>query len=195
MSEENNTIIIKKYANRRLYHTGISGYVTLDDLAEMVRKEQEFQVVDAKTGEDLTRSVLTQIIFEQENSSGDSLLPISFLRQLISLYDNSVRAAVPSYLEATLSQFMNEQEKIRDMMSTSFGVPGLEEFEKQAKQNMAFFQDAITSINPFMIGMQTHQAPEKAEQTQNKQEENKSDELSQMREQMKAMQAQLDKLN
>ena len=195
MTESSSPIIIKKYANRRLYHTGISGYITLDDLAAMVRKEEDFKVIDAKSGEDLTRAVLTQIIFEQENSSGDSLLPISFLRQLISLYDNSVRAAVPSYLDATLSQFMNEQEKIREMMGNSFGVPGLEEFEKQAKQNMAFFQDAITSINPFMMGVQASKAPEQAAQAQGTQEENKSDELTQMREQMKAMQAQIDKLN
>ncbi|MFY8113332.1 MAG: polyhydroxyalkanoate synthesis repressor PhaR, partial [Rhabdaerophilum sp.] len=108
--------IIKKYANRRLYHTGTSSYVTLEDLAQMVRAGEDFVVTDAKTGEDITRSVLTQIIFEQENK-GQFLLPITFLRQLIQFYGDHMQALVPRYLEMSLTRFMSDQDKLREQMT------------------------------------------------------------------------------
>jgi len=123
MSATDKPTIIKKYANRRLYHTGTSTYVTLDDLAEMVKKGHEFLVQDAKTGEDITRSVLTQIIFEQEGKAGQNLLPIAFLRQLIGYYGDSMQALVPSYLDYSIKALGENQQKFRDQMSTAFG-PG-----------------------------------------------------------------------
>lgn len=195
MTDASAPIVIKKYANRRLYHTGISGYVTLDDLAEMVRKGDEFVVQDAKSGEDLTRSVLTQIIFEQENKSGESLLPVSFLRQLISLYNDSMSSVVPSYLELSLSNFMQEQEKIRDMMASSFGIPNIADLEKQTHANMKMFQDAFSMFNPFMA-MNGTKEPEPAPAPSNSQPSTtqKSD-LDAMKAQMQEMQKKLDEMS
>ncbi|MCA0400666.1 MAG: polyhydroxyalkanoate synthesis repressor PhaR [Proteobacteria bacterium] len=151
-------ITIKKYANRRLYHTGTSSYVTLEDLALMVRQGEEFVVTDAKTGEDITRSVLTQIIFEQENK-GQFLLPIAFLRQLIQFYGDNMQALVPRYLEFSLGQFMAEQQKLRDQFSKSFGAGGFNPgtfaqnpmgaMEEQVRNNMALFQEAMRAFTPF----------------------------------------------
>lgn len=141
----NDTVVIKKYANRRLYNTQTSTYVTLDDLCEMVKEGTEFLVCDAKTGEDLTKSVLTQIIFEQE-SRGENLLPISFLRNIIGFYDDSIKDFVPHYLESSMQTFMKNQEKMRDMM----GVPGfgnpLTQLEEIGKQNIEFFTKAMEGI-------------------------------------------------
>jgi polyhydroxyalkanoate synthesis repressor PhaR len=133
--------IIKKYANRRLYNTDTSAYVTLDTLAEMVRSERDFVVFDAKTGEDLTHQVLTQIIVEQE-SKGQNLLPISFLRQLIRFYGNSMERLVPSYLEFTMNTLAREQEKYTKQLaetlgSTPFGGAAFEAMQLQARKNMA----------------------------------------------------------
>src|SRR5579884_3984881 len=113
--------VIKKYANRRLYNTGTSAYVTLEDLAHMVKRGEDFVVLDAKTGEDITRSVLTQIIFEQEGKVGQSMLPITFLRQLIRFYGDSMQMLVPSYLEFSIDKFTNEQQKFRDQITNAFG--------------------------------------------------------------------------
>ena len=113
--------IIKKYANRRLYHTGTSTYVTLDDLGRMVRQGEDFVVYDAKSGEDITRQVLAQIIFEQENKEGQSLLPIAFLRQLIRFYGDSMQMLVPRYLEVSIDSLTREQEKFRNQMAQAFG--------------------------------------------------------------------------
>lgn len=136
--------VIKKYANRRLYNTATSSYVTLEHLAEMVRKGEDFNVVDAKTGEDLTRSVLTQIIFEQEGR-GHNMLPISFLRQLIGLYGDNLQSFVPSYLEMSMDSFRRNQEAMRRSMSEAFAAPqsSIRIFEDAARQNMAFFEQGL----------------------------------------------------
>ena len=142
--------VIKKYANRRLYDTGRSSYVTLEDLGEMVKEGHDFVVYDAKTGEDLTRSVLTQIIVEEESNEGQSLLPIGFLRQLIGFYGDGLAPLVPNYLEHTIQTFAKNQEQLRQQINKSiegmFPVPNLEEINKQ---NMAMFENAMRMFRPF----------------------------------------------
>lgn len=139
---------VKKYANRRLYNTATSSYVTLDELSQMVRRGEEFVVEDAKTGEDITRSVLTQIILE-EDSKGRNLLPIGFLRQLIGFYDDSLQSFLPRYLELSMENFARNQEQIRSYMEQTFGrfFP-IAQFEDMARQNMALFQRAATMWRP-----------------------------------------------
>jgi len=142
-------IVIKKYANRRLYNTATSSYVTLDHLCQMVKHGDDFVVYDAKTGDDITRSVLTQIIFEEEGK-GQNMLPISFLRQLIGFYGDSLQALVPSYLEMTMASFAKNQEQMRQYAAETFG--GLNPFkhlEEAGRKNMAMFQRAISMFNPF----------------------------------------------
>ena len=148
MAKPQEPVTIKKYANRRLYNTATSSYVTLDDLSIMVRNGQDFTVVDAKTGEDITRSVLTQIIFEQEGKGGQNLLPINFLRQLIRFYGDSMQLLVPRYLETSLQHFAQEQEKFRDQMGKTFNIPGFGAFDEQVKRNMEMFQRAFTMFLP-----------------------------------------------
>jgi polyhydroxyalkanoate synthesis repressor PhaR len=142
--------VIKKYANRRLYDTGRSSYVTLEDLGEMVKEGHDFVVYDAKTGEDLTRSVLTQIIVEEEQNEGQALLPIGFLRQLIGFYGDGLAPLVPNYLEHTIQTFAKNQEQLRQQINKSiegmFPVPNLEEINKQ---NMAMFENAMRMFRPF----------------------------------------------
>ncbi|GGD18908.1 methyl-accepting chemotaxis protein [Aquisalinus flavus] len=139
-ASQDGPIIIKKYANRRLYNTATSSYVTLDYLSGMVREGEEFVVYDAKSGDEITRSVLTQIIFEEENK-GQNLLPISFLRQLIGYYGDSMQSFVPSYLEMSMESFHKNQEAMRKSMSEAFGdSPGLKLFEDVTRQNMAMFE-------------------------------------------------------
>src|SRR3954447_3294156 len=121
MAKSDGPIKIKKYANRRLYNTGTSTYVTLEDLATMVKSGEDFAVEDAKSGEDITRSVLAQIIFEQENKEGQNLLPINFLRQLIRFYGDSMQMLVPRYLEVSIDSFTREQEKFRQQLTQAFG--------------------------------------------------------------------------
>ncbi|MFK7792280.1 MAG: polyhydroxyalkanoate synthesis repressor PhaR [Devosiaceae bacterium] len=188
--------IIKKYANRRLYNTGTSTYVTLDDLAEMVKGGEDFLVQDAKSGDDLTRSVLTQIIFEQENK-GTNLLPITVLRQLIRFYDDSVQAVVPSYLEHSINAFVADQEKIREAMTAPMGgtplgaMSGMSgAMQEQTRRNMEMFQkamsSAVTMFVPFSGASTTSEEP--AEQ----QSESSIDEL---RTQLSAMQSKLDSIS
>jgi polyhydroxyalkanoate synthesis repressor PhaR len=144
-------VVIKKYANRRLYNTATSTYVTLDDLAGMVKSGTNFQVFDAKTGDDITRSVLTQIIFEEE-SKGQNLLPINFLRQLIGFYGHNIQNFVPSYLEFSLDALVREQEKLSRQLVESFGaVAPFRSLEEQAKRNFTLFQQAMTMFNPFAV--------------------------------------------
>jgi polyhydroxyalkanoate synthesis repressor PhaR len=140
--------VVKKYANRRLYNTATSSYVTLDDLCKMVRAGEEFVVYDAKSGEDLTRSILTQIILE-EDGKGRNLLPINFLRQVIGYYDDSLRAFLPRYLELSMENFAANQEQIRRYIESTFGqfFP-MSQFEDMARQNMALFQRAATMFKP-----------------------------------------------
>src|ERR1700749_4993680 len=131
-------VVIKKYANRRLYNTGSSSYVTLEHLAEMVKQGVDFVVYDAKTNDDITRSVLTQIIFEEE-SQGQSLLPVQFLRQLIGFYGNSMQSFLPSYLELSLATFTQQQERMRTQFTNLGHTPGGTVFDEQVRQNLALF--------------------------------------------------------
>ncbi len=148
MSEAREPTIIKKYANRRLYNTGTSTYVTLEDLAEMVKAEEDFVVFDAKTGEEITRPVLTQIIFEQENK-GTNLMPIAFLRQLIRFYGDSMQNLVPSYLQFSIESLTRDQEKLREQMSQAFVTSPFEAIEAQVKRNTEMFERAMRMFLPF----------------------------------------------
>jgi polyhydroxyalkanoate synthesis repressor PhaR len=141
-------VVVKKYANRRLYNTATSSYVTLDDLAQMIKDGGDFVAHDAKTGEDITRSVLTQIIVEQEQK-GQNLLPISFLRQLISLYGDSMQFLVPGYLEQAMVSFARNQEQMRKNLQATFGVFPFGQLEEIGKQNMALFERALQMLAPF----------------------------------------------
>jgi len=151
MAKTSEPTIIKKYANRRLYNTGTSTYVTLEDLAVMVKGEEDFVVYDAKTGEDITRSVLTQIIFEQEGK-GQNLLPVTFLRQLIRFYGDSMQGLVPSFLEYSMTSLTKEQEKLRSQMSEAFGATAFEAIEDQVKRNTEMFERAMKMFMPFPTG-------------------------------------------
>ncbi|WP_409019907.1 polyhydroxyalkanoate synthesis repressor PhaR [Brevundimonas vesicularis] len=140
---QDGVVVIKKYANRRLYNTATSAYVTLEDLAQMVRQGTEFVVYDAKTNDDLTRQILTQIIFEEE-SRGEALLPVQFLRQLIGFYGNSMQSVLPSYLEMSLDSFSRQQEQIRAQFSRSLAqAPGGGLMEEAVRQNLAMFERAM----------------------------------------------------
>ena len=148
-------ITIKKYANRRLYNTASSAYVTLADLAKMVKSGEDFVVFDAKSGEDITRSVLTQIIFEQEGIEGQSLLPTTFLRQLIRFYGDSVQALLPSYLQFSIDRFTGDQQKFREEASRAFGAspfatPSLGALEEMTRKNLAAFHQALGMFTPFV---------------------------------------------
>jgi polyhydroxyalkanoate synthesis repressor PhaR len=145
-------VVIKKYANRRLYNTATSAYVTLEHLSQMVKDKTDFVVYDAKTGDEITRSVLTQIIFEEESKGGQTLLPIPFLRQLISFYGDSLQGVVPQYLEMSTSQFARNQEQMRSYMQNAFGFNPFQQFETMGKQNMAMFENAMRMFNPFRPG-------------------------------------------
>src|ERR1700685_3903532 len=140
-------VVIQKYANRRLYNKATSTYITLDDLAGMVREGVDFVVYDAKTGEDITRKALTQIIFEEE-SSGQSLLPIQFLRQLIRFYGDQMQAFLPSYLEPSLDSFIRQQERLRSQFTT-LNPTGIGVYEEQIRQNLALFDRAMKMFSPF----------------------------------------------
>ena len=143
-------IVIKKYANRRLYDTGRSSYVTLDDLCQMVKEGYDFVVYDAKSGDDLTRSVLTQIIVEQEGKGDQNLLPTNFLRQLIGFYGDNMGPLVPNYLEQTFSAFTQNQDQFKEQLNKSFGgMFPTNAFEEITKQNMAIFQNAMKSFGNF----------------------------------------------
>jgi polyhydroxyalkanoate synthesis repressor PhaR len=149
MNAKDQPTVIKKYANRRLYHTGTSTYVTLDDLAVMVKRGDNFAVIDAKSGEDITRPVLTQIIFEQEAKTGQNLLPINFMRQLIGFYGDSMQALVPSYLEHSIQMLTENQQKFRDQMSSAFGVQNFGVMEELGQKNMDMFREAMGMFLPF----------------------------------------------
>jgi polyhydroxyalkanoate synthesis repressor PhaR len=141
-------VVVKKYANRRLYNTATSSYVTLDDLARMIKNGGDFVAYDAKTGEDITRSVLTQIIVEQEQK-GQNLLPISFLRQLISLYGDSMQFLVPGYLEQAMLAFAQNQEQMRRNLQATLGIFPFGQFEEMGKQNIALFERALRMLAPY----------------------------------------------
>ncbi len=182
---ENEPIVIKKYANRRLYNTHKSSYVTLDDLAEMVRAGLEFVVKDAKSGEDITRSVLAQIIFEEE-SKGQNLMPVKFLRQLIGLYGDSLEGFVPGYLEASMDSFGKKQEEMRSQMEALVGNnPMVANMESLARGNMEWMENAVKMFSPFSTPP-AREAPEP--------ESTKNEELSALKQQLAEMQAQIAKL-
>ena len=158
-TKDNEVTLIKKYTNRRLYNTATSIYITLSDLCEMVKCGEDFKVVDSKTGEDLTRQTLTQIIFEQE-SKGYNLLPTSFLKQIIKYYDDSMNTVVPKYLETTMEYFSHNRENIENIMKGSFNNPfndvqnnfkgfGIDFYEKMAQQNLDIFNNAMGMMSPF----------------------------------------------
>ena len=149
MATEKPPTVIKKYANRRLYHMGTSTYVTLEDLATMVRAGEDFVVNDAKTGEDITRSVLAQIMFDQENKGGQNMLPTTFLRQLIRFYGDSLQTLVPRYLEFSMENLTRDQGKLRDQMEKAFGSNALHAIEDQVRANMGFFSEAMRMWAPF----------------------------------------------
>ena len=150
MAKSEEPITIKKYANRRLYNTGTSTYVTLEDLATMVKAGEDFVVFDAKTNEDITRSVLTQIIFEQENKEGgQNLLPINFLRKLIRFYGDSMQMMVPRYLEVSIDSLTREQTKFREQISQAFGMGGFGAIEEQVRRNMEMFERTFSMFAPF----------------------------------------------
>jgi polyhydroxyalkanoate synthesis repressor PhaR len=149
MADTKEPVTIKKYANRRLYNTGTSTYVTLEDLAIMVKAGQDFVVFDAKTSEDITRSVLAQIIFEQENKEGQSLLPIAFLRQIIRFYGDSMQMLVPRYLEVSIESLTREQEKFRNQLAQAFGVGAFTSLEEHVRRNMEMFERAFAMFAPF----------------------------------------------
>jgi polyhydroxyalkanoate synthesis repressor PhaR len=143
-------VVVKKYANRRLYNTAASTYVTLEDLAKMIKDGGNFVAYDAKSGEDITRSVLTQIIVEQEHK-GQNLLPTSFLRQLIGLYGDSMQFLVPGYLEQAMIAFARNQEQMRKNLQATFGIFPFGQFEEMGKQNMALFERALRMLAPYSL--------------------------------------------
>jgi polyhydroxyalkanoate synthesis repressor PhaR len=188
MAEEKQPITIKKYANRRLYNTGTSTYVTLEDLAVMVKSGEDFVVFDAKTGEDITRSVLAQIIFEQENKEGQSLLPIAFLRQLIRFYGDSMQMMVPRFLEQSMQSLTSQQGKFREQITQAFGVGGFGTLEEQVRRNMEMFEKTFAMFAPPFArgGKPAADATDKPAAT--------SGEMDELKQQLDEMQKRIDKL-
>ena len=178
-------IVIKKYANRRLYNTATSSYVTLDYLAEMVKNGEDFVVYDAKSGDDITHPVLTQIIFEEE-AKGQSLLPVQFLRQLIKFYGDSLQSFVPSYLEMSMDTFSRNQEDFRTKMRDTFGnAPGYAFFEESIRKNMELYQQAMRMFTPMQSTPTAHASAGDAED---------SGDIDELRTQLAVLQRKLDKL-
>ena len=202
MPAKDEPVVIKKYANRRLYNTGTSTYVTLEDLAEMVKKGEDFTVQDAKSGDDITHPVLTQIIFELENRNGQNMLPIPFLRQLIAFYGDQMQMIVPSFLEQSMIAFAKEQERFRDQMKKAMGntpidmmnmsnVAGpMKALEEQTRRNIELFQNAMRMFTPFPppgTQPQPEDQPEAAPPSQ-------SDDLQDLKEQIAAMQRKIEQM-
>ncbi|MCT7376588.1 polyhydroxyalkanoate synthesis repressor PhaR [Chelativorans salis] len=197
MPGKDDPVVIKKYANRRLYNTGTSTYVTLEDLAEMVKRDEDFVVQDAKTGDDITHSVLTQIIFELENDkNGQNMLPISFLRQLISFYGDQMQMVVPSFLEQSMLAFAKEQERLREQMTQAFGKTPMGDMmqmnapmkviEEQTRRNMEMFQQAMRMFSP---------APSAGSNNGLREETGEANDLKDLREQVAAMQRKIDSMS
>jgi polyhydroxyalkanoate synthesis repressor PhaR len=191
MAQSEEPVTIKKYANRRLYNTGTSTYVTLEDLATMVKAGSNFVVYDAKTGEDITRSVLAQIIFEQENKEGQSLLPITFLRQLIRFYGDSMQMLVPRYLEVSIDTLVREQEKMRSQMAQAFGVTPFGPLEEQVRRNMEMFERTFAMFAPFARREGTAAAAEPDKASARAAD---GGEIEDLKRQMEDMQKRLDRL-
>ncbi|MEN9717249.1 MAG: polyhydroxyalkanoate synthesis repressor PhaR [Pseudomonadota bacterium] len=183
---KDDTVIIKKYANRRLYNTQSSSYITLDHLAKMTREGVDFKVLDAKTGADITHSILTQIIMEEESAGGEQMLPVNFLRQLIAMYGNSMQALVPHYLEASMDNFRTNQNTLRQAFEDSLGSNPL---AKVAQQNLAMFKAAAAAFMPG-LDVGTPAAPAEPAAADKPHDA----ELAALRTQMAEMQKALDKL-
>lgn len=196
MAKSDEPITIKKYANRRLYNTGTSTYVTLEDLAAMVKSGEDFVVYDAKTNEDITRSVLTQIIFEQENKEGgQNLLPINFLRQLIRFYGDSMQMMVPRYLEVSIDSLTKEQSKFREQVSQAFGMSGFGGIEDQVRRNMEMFERTFAMFAPFARGQAASGAASSGGSSEGeKPAEKPSDDINDLKRQMEEMQQRLNRL-
>jgi polyhydroxyalkanoate synthesis repressor PhaR len=192
MAKSEEQITIKKYANRRLYNTGTSTYVTLEDLAVMVKAGEDFVVYDAKTGEDITRSVLAQIIFEQENKEGQNLLPINFLRQLIRFYGDSMQMMVPRYLEVSLDSLTREQEKFRGQLAQTFGG-SFGAVEEQVRRNMEMFERTFAMFAPFARQGDKAGQPDKPGGPDKP--AGGGDEITDLKRQMEEMQKRLDRLS
>ena len=197
-AKDGDVVVVKKYANRRLYNTSTSAYVTLDDLAKMVREGVDFVVFDAKTNEELTRQILTQLIFEEE-SRGEALLPVQFLRQLIGFYGGQMQGVLPSYLEMSLENFSRQQEQFRSQVTKAFGVPpvaglGSGLMEEAVKQNMAMFERAMKIFPPFSYARPPEGTTDAGSKADAGAASAPLDPLSEMRRQMDEMRAQLDRL-
>jgi polyhydroxyalkanoate synthesis repressor PhaR len=192
MAKTDQPTTIKKYANRRLYNTGTSTYVTLEDLAAMVKEGEDFLVYDAKTGDDITRSVLAQIIFEQENKAGQNLLPTTFLRQLIRFYGDSMQMVVPRYLEQSIDTLTREQEKFRKQLTSTFSVGPFAPLEEHVRRNMELFERTFSMFKPFVppragsAGTEPEKTPEP---------EQEADNIEDLRRQMKDMQDRLERMS
>jgi len=192
MASDKEPTVIKKYANRRLYHTGTSSYVTLEDLAGLVRGGEDFVVYDAKSGDDITRSVLAQIIFDEEAKEGQNLLPTTFLRQLIRFYGDSMQGLVPRYLEFSMENLLKEQNQFREQMSKAFGTApfsagALDAIQAQTRANMTIFTEAFRMFNPFAA--MAAKAKEEAAGT------SKPDDLGDLKRELNEMRERLDKLS
>ncbi|EKF18969.1 polyhydroxyalkanoate synthesis repressor PhaR [Nitratireductor pacificus] len=200
MPAKDDPIVIKKYANRRLYNTGTSTYVTLEDLSEMVKRDEDFVVQDAKSGEDITHSVLTQIIFELENDrNGQNMLPISFLRQLISFYGDQMQMVVPSFLEQSMIAFSKEQERLREQLDKAFGSSSMDMMgmsapmkmvEEQTRRNIEMFQNAMRMFSP--VPPQANSGTTRTAETEA--EGGRNDDLRELRDQIAAMQRKIDSM-
>jgi polyhydroxyalkanoate synthesis repressor PhaR len=198
MPAKDDPVVIKKYANRRLYNTGTSTYVTLEDLADMVKKGEDFTVQDAKSGEDITHPVLTQIIFELENKDGQNMLPIPFLRQLIAFYGDQMQMVVPSFLEQSMIAFAKEQERFREQMNSAMGkspmdmmkiATPMKAIEEQTRRNIELFQNAMRLFTPFPAGAGQPGPGETVRKG-----DDQADELSELKQQIAAMQRKIDSM-
>jgi len=184
---DNEPVVIKKYANRRLYNTETSSYITLDLLSRMTREGREFVVVDAKTGEDITHNVLTQIIMEEEQR-GTNMLPVNFLRQLIAMYGDSMQSMVPQYLESSMDAFRKNQQQFQEAMKGAFGGGPLAEM---AKRNMQMFEAATSALKTGVPGMSGKGAAAEPAPS----EGSKDDEIAELKAQLAALNAKIDKLS
>jgi polyhydroxyalkanoate synthesis repressor PhaR len=191
MAKHDGETIIKKYANRRLYNTGTSTYVTLDDLAQMVKRGEDFKVQDAKSSEDITHAVLTQIIVEQEAKTGNTLLPTAFLRQLISYYGDQMQMVVPTFLEHSMKTFSDQQSQMQEHMAKAFGDGSLarnlqaplQMMEEQIRRNTELFRQAMQGFTPFAMP----QAPKETRKPN-------ASEIDELKSQLRALQQKLDQL-
>ncbi|WP_298882064.1 polyhydroxyalkanoate synthesis repressor PhaR [uncultured Bradyrhizobium sp.] len=192
MAKSDQPTTIKKYANRRLYNTGTSTYVTLEDLAAMVKDGEDFLVYDAKTGDDITRSVLAQIIFEQENKAGQNLLPTTFLRQLIRFYGDSMQMVVPKYLEQSIATLTQEQEKFRKQIANTLSGTPFAPLEEQVRRNMELFQQTFSMFKPFAPPARSATPEPEADANA---EPAKDTNIDDLRQQMKDMQERLERMS